>query len=216
MRQFLFCFLLLIAMLLGCDRGSPRLAQADAQRGAAKYSLRGTFDHLRDCCTRRAYWAMRPYIDPPHCEEVLDLLIAVDELLAANAGTQHAIHVSCPSFPADKLDLSALADNLELFSRTVLFVSLEESESKGIVHVRIGDRTELTDLSFENRGGYWVYMPGSNPADLVQVIRDMKTALDRITVALDDTPKTPEQIGNEYRLRIGPKLKRINQLAGNS
>ena len=216
MRRFLYCFLSLAPLVCGCGHNTPKLAKAEATAGAKKYSLHDTYDHLRDCCTRRAYWAMRPYIDPAHCEDVLDLLIAVDELLAANAGTQRAIRTACPTFPAERLDLSTLADNLDLFSRTVRFVSQQESGSTGMVRVRIGDRSELSDLPFENRHGYWVYMPGGSPADLLQVIRDMRVALDRITLTLGDQPKSPEQIGNEYRLRIGPKLKRISQLAGNS
>lgn len=212
-HPFLICVLGLTAGLTGCDR-APRLAQADAIAVAKKFSLRETYDHLRDCYARRAYWVMRPYIDKAHSEEVIDLLIAVDELLAANAGTQQAIHTACPTFPAEKLDLSRLADNLDLFSREVRFISDRQTGETGIVRVQIRGRATPTDLQFENHDGFWVYLPGSSGAEIVPVIRDMTVGLDRISLSLSGEMKSPEDIGNEYRLRIGPKLKRINQMAG--
>jgi hypothetical protein len=215
-HTFLICVLIIAAGLIGCDRSSPNLAKADALASARKYSLRETYDHLRDWYTRRAYWSIRPYIDNSHNQDVIDMLIAVDELLAANAGTQRAIRTACPTFPAERLDLSKLADNLDLFSREVRFVSAEENGSQGIVRVRIPRRIDPVDLRFEHRDGIWVYLPGSGGAEMVPVIREMTVAMDRISLTLASESKSPEDIGNEYRLRIGPKLKRITQLAGSA
>ena len=205
------CSTLLIA---ACDRSPPALRQTISADHAPPLSLRETYDRLREWHANRSYLAMRPYIDSRSRDEVIDLLIAIDELFVANAAAQHAIAKACPGIPARRFDLAGqIADNLELFSKHVEFVSQQESGNRGTVMVQIAGRVPLAHVNFQRRDGYWVYVPGPVGPDLIPMIRAMADALNRIALVVSNEPRTRGEIEAEYRLRIGPKLRRIGQLA---
>ena len=74
----------------GCERSEAPSDQPILSSVDGPTSLRSTFDCLREWYVRGSYSVMRPYIDPTCRDDVIDLLIVVDELLAANAGARQA------------------------------------------------------------------------------------------------------------------------------
>lgn len=181
-------------------------------------TVRQTFDCLRAWHAAGAYQAMRPYIDPSVGEEVLDLLIALDELMAANAGAQDAIRRACPQADLTRLDLSYLEQYMGLFSRDTTFLREIQKDDRTTVIAQIGDRLPLEELQFRRehvRGqpGRWVYVPGRSVPKLVQLLRDMTRALDQITLVMADAKDvTPEKVMDEYRIRVVAKLRRYANL----
>ena len=71
--------------LSGCERGDASSAKPVSSSVTEPTSLRDTFDSLREWYARGSYSAMRPYIDPAYRDDVIDLLIVLDELLAENS-----------------------------------------------------------------------------------------------------------------------------------
>ncbi len=200
-------------LILACDRKAPGPCQASSVPQGPPLSLRQTYDRLRDWHAKHSYLAMLPHMDPDSRDEVIDLLMAMDELLAANAGAQLAISKACPGIEAERFDLAAqLADSLELFSTHIEFISDRRDGDRGTVTVQIAGRVPLTHINFRRRAGHWVYLPGPVGRDLIPITRAITGALNRIALVVSAGPRTREEIEAEYRLRIGRKLKRIGQL----
>lgn len=211
--------LLALAPGLNCENGNARpvMADFDLPAGPPK-SLRETFDHLRDAYQRRAYLALRPYMDPEHRDQVIDLLMAADTLLAANSGVLKAIEKSSPETPRNRLDISGvITANLELFSRDVRVVEEREDVEAGraVVSIEIAGASPPVDVCFRRREGHWVYVPGPGGAQTIQAFRELTKALDRTARSLAAAEQaSPEQVISEYKLFVVPKLKQVARAAG--
>ena len=202
-----------LTLIAGCDRGAPDTADASpACQGpqGVPLSLQETYDRLRDLRARRSYVAMRPHVDPEFRDEVIDLLIAMDELLAANAGAQSALQKTCPDVDARMFDMSPMTNRLELLSRDVELVGLHEEPDSAKITLQIADRARPQQAQFERRDGRWLYMPGPGAKELTLVARNITLSLNRIALVVSEGPMTRDQIESEYRLRVCRKLKQIN------
>jgi len=177
-------------------------------------SLRETYDRLREWHSTCSYEAMGPYIDATSRDEVVDLLVVMDELLAANAAARAAITRACPGIAAAAFDMSHMANALELFSRDVQLIRVDEEGNRGLITVQIARRLPLKYPAFERRAGHWVYVPGPLGRDFVTVIREMTGALNHLALVLLAGPRSDAEIEAEYRRRIGPKLE-VLMTAGN-
>ena len=176
---------------------------------AEPLSLSDTFHQLRTCLTERSYRAMEPYIDPTGRDEVIELLIAVDELLAANDAALQAARQACPDMDLQPFDMSSVADSLDLFSREVTYVACEESGDRGVVTANVSGRLPLDRIEFIRTDDTWRYAPGPSWPTITPTIREIARALDRIVFVISSKPLTPDDIREEYRLRVAPKVRRL-------
>ncbi len=110
----------------GCDRSDPFFSSD----GPSQLSLRQTFDYLRQCRLAGDYSALRPHIDPGGRDGVVDLLVAVVELMLANTAALEAMKRSCPDVEVQPYDLSFFQNKLELLSRDVEWIEAA-SKAKG-------------------------------------------------------------------------------------
>ncbi len=183
-------------------------------------SVRQTFDCLRLWHARCAYAAMRPYLDPNAREDLVDLLVAMDELLAANAGTQAAIRQACPGLDPSPYDLSYLQHYMAFFSKDVEYVRERNMGDEVVVVVQIGGRMPLEELQFRRlkpkKGpSWWVYVPGGQVPQLVPLIRQVAGALSQITLVLSTSKNvTPEEVRREFEIRIRQRILKKAGLAG--
>ena len=181
-------------------------------------TVRQTFNCLRAWHDAGAYGALRPYLDPDAGEEVVDLLVALDALMAANAGAQNAVRHASPDADAARLDLAYLEQYMGLFSRRTTFLRVIQKEEHTLVIAQVGDRLPLEEMRFRRhhvRGqpGRWVYVPGTTPPGLVQLIREITRALDQITLVFADARDvSPESVLREYQIRVAGKLRRYATL----
>ena len=155
---------------------------------------------------------MRPYLEPASAEGVIDLLVAMDEVMAANAGLQAAIRRACPGAQAGRYDLSYLEQYMTFFSKDVEYVRERDKGDQAEVIVQVGGRMPLEELRFrryqEDRGAsWWVYVPGSDVTEIIPLIRDLASALKQITIVLSSsTQVTPEQVKDEFNIRIRQRI----------
>ena len=174
--------------------------------------IRQTYDCLRAWHSRGAYTAMRPYLDPNTGEDLIDLLVAMDELLAANAGTQAAIRQACPELDPRRYDLAYIEQYMGFLSKDVEYVRERDKGDQAVVVVQVGGRMPLEELQFrryrETRGpSRWIYLPGSDVPQLVPLIREVAGALSQITLVLSTSKKaTPEEVRNEFEIRIQRRI----------
>jgi hypothetical protein len=198
--------------LAACDGGRYPWSSSKLP-SPARLSLLDTFHQLRAWHEQSAYGAMRPYIDSRHREDVIDLLVAVDELMGANAAALRAIRDACPDISTERFDMSPLVENLELFSRDVELVEHERRGDAAIVTVQISGRVPLVHLQFVNRDGFWLYRSEQGDPGVVPLVREITRSLEQIVLVTSTGPRTARQIEREYELRVGSKFKRMQQLA---
>ena len=208
--------LALVTCSAGCRQPtSPQEASA-ASCANPPVTVRQTFDCLRAWRVQGSYEAMRSYVDQDADEDLTDLLIVVDELLAANAGAQQAIHRTCPQLDTRQYDLSYLEQYMSMFSKDVTYIRDVQKGDEAIITVQVADRIPLMDLRFrrqhEPRGqpGRWVYVPGQSMPELVPLLRDVARVLDQVTLVLSASKDMgPEDVRHEFEVRLRPGLKRI-------
>jgi hypothetical protein len=195
-----------------CDRETTPLLQATLAPEGEPMSLRQTYDRLREWYASRSYLAMWSYVDPARRDELMDLLMAMDELLSANAATLRSIQASCPGIDARAFDLSSVADHLGLFSRRIEVIEEQAGAQVGVLTVQVAGRLPLVPLEFRKEDGRWVYDPGTTLPEMTNIIRQMADAMNRVAFVVSMGPRTREEIGEEFRCRISPKLEQISAL----
>jgi hypothetical protein len=203
----------LVCVSLACDRSAPSTRPSKPASTSPPVTVGETFDRLREWHRQGAYTTLRTYIDPATREEVIDLLIAVDELLAANAGANRAVHAACPTADVKRYDLSMVADNLDLFSRQVELVKVEESAEQAVAIAEVSGRLPLDRIQFRRIGGVWGYVPEPANHQIIASIRAMSRSLEQIALVFADRKATPEEVDAEYRARLLPKIAKMRELA---
>ncbi len=199
--------LVLLLLAVGGDAGCSRGPSTPHPASAAE-----TFKQLRAWHASGAYLAMRPYLDPEARDATIDLLMSTDELLAANQAALASVRQACPDLPAG-YDMSCLADNLDLFSRRVELVRVEEQGDKAVVIAKVSDRLPLVRIHFVRLDGNWAYVPGPPNSAVAKAIQRLTESLHQIAVvASTQQHMTPAQVQDEYRTRLLPKLKTMRLL----
>lgn len=194
----------------GCRRESDH--EQAGSSGAPSLSVAETFEQLRVLHERRAYGGMRAYMPADQGEPVVDLLMAIDRLLAGNEAALAAIREACPSFPVERYDLSPITDRLGLFSRNLRLVEVKENGAQATVAVQNGEQLPLEYLEFIRQADRWLYQPGPPGPRVVPILSEMTDALNRLARSVAEKPMNQEDIENEYRLNVRPRLRRIREL----
>ncbi len=203
----------------------PLLGLACAQAPAAPaapVTLLETFQHLRELHQDRSYGPMRQYLDGAAGRDTIDLLMAVDELLANDAGARYSLKAASPGVDLQPYDHSRIADHLGLFSRQVRVVKSAEREGRGALTLQIFDcsgsepvaRLPLETLAFERRQGRWMYLPDTQEPGVADLVREMARSLRDISRVASAGNLNSKQVAREYYLRLGPLLREMHVLAG--
>ena len=178
-------------------------------------TLRQTFDCLRAWRAQGSYEAVHSYVDPAASEDLIDLLIVVDEIMAANAGAQQAIRRVCPQLDTRQCDLSYLEQYMGFFSKDVTYIRDVQKGDEAIVTAQVADHMPLVELRFRRQRGprqseRWLYVPGETMPELVPLLRDVARALDQVTLVLSASKGMgPQEVRHEFEVRLRPRLKRI-------
>jgi hypothetical protein len=187
----------------GCNRQKVDPLAATA---AKLTSPRAVYDQLRQWHVAHSYQNMMPWISPAARDDVLEQLVAVDELMAANTSAQVAITQSCPDVDPRPFDMSAMTNFLGLFSRDSEFIDEKIEGDTATVTVQVAGRLPLTYLDFQRYEGRWVYLPGESVEDLAPGIRLLAKGLSRFATVVAAGACSPEKIASEFRYRVVPKL----------
>jgi hypothetical protein len=195
------------AIFIGCDNGEQKEVGASAPD-----NVRRTFNRLRELHENKAYLEMEKWIEPGAANGVVDLLMAVDQLLAANEAAIETLRETCPRADINRFDLSELANCLGLFSRKIEVVNIRMGNNAATMNVQVADRLPLEQLVFVRYQDRWVYQPGRQLPELTPVIVRLADALNRLTEEMSGRALDREQVAELYRLHIGAKLKEVREL----
>lgn len=194
---------------VGCERrkADPSAAAADLS------SPRAVYDRLREWHAGHSYMSMMPWIHPAARDDLIEVLVAVDELMLANTSAQVAIAQSCPSIDPRPFDMSAISNFLDLFSRDAEFVGEKIEGETAVVTIQVARRLPLKHLRFERDQGRWVYHPGPLPDGLAASIRLLAKGLDRFATAIAAGTCSPDKVDSEFRYRVVARLDALRKLA---
>jgi len=211
--------LLLAAVLVlttgGCDRHpeSETALSSLAPAGGSDVSLSPaqTVERIHTLRTEHRYAELIRHLNPHQATDILDFLLAMDELIAAEREVQAAAR-QCPGVRATDCSLGDLANSQGVFSERLRVVSERVEADRAAVTIQIADMLPLETVELESVGGRWVYSVESPAGPLPDALRDLARAMRRFGASLRAGPMGPDQFRAEFRLRISPRLRRITEL----
>jgi hypothetical protein len=198
---------LILALPFGCDRAGDQ-----SPSRPRILPLRETFDWLRGQYQAGAYGALRLNIVPEQREPLIDLLLTVDRLMAANAAAQTVAARRFPSLDVRRYDLAPIREHLDLFAARVEWIGERTQGDTAEVTVQIARRLPLERLRFVRREGAWMYVPGPGDPQALAALAELTRTLQRLTTFISSAPLTSEGAADEFRLRLEPRLAELRTL----
>lgn len=213
-RPLLLALLLLFAaplgtLLPGCDR------EAASKAAAAPLSPREVLSQLIHARTTRNYAAMTPLIAPGRAREVVEVLLAMDEFLAADARLRELLRDQFSPALADAVSQAHVASSLDIFSTSVELLDTRISGDGATVAFTIAGRLPPERATLRRIEGAWRYDPGAGySAQLPEAFRRMARGLRQMREDLEngrlDVPALRQDVQSviaEVRTRLLPGIK---------
>lgn len=159
----------------------------------------------------KRYRLLETCIKPVQSAAFIDTLIAVDLVLAANEEVRQAIAEVLGEHRTELWDLSALGDNLGIFSSGINIISVERKQDQATVTFQVGDRLPLETAQLRAGPRGWLYAPGPGPTGWPARLRRLATGLTEVAEVIRRDRPDVTRINQEFRLRIFPRLKALEQ-----
>lgn len=163
----------------------PATAPAPATSRPAGWTAWQTAERLIELHRARRYDEVALWVVPEQAGEVARYLRAVDEFLAANAALRSYASAELGPGAAEPIDFSALAGNLDIFSRYVEVLDELTDRDGAIVTFTVDDRLPARAARFRRVGGEWRYDPGPSPPGAAAAIESMADGLRSLLGALE-------------------------------
>lgn len=205
--------ILLTGLLVALASGSSCERSKAAPGG--ELTPRETIEQLWKLRARREYTQMEPYILPPHARTVSDLLAACDSFLLAEQQLREYVRDNIGYGVSQTVDLSAMAYNLEVFSRAVELLDEAIDGERAIVSFTINRQIPTKTAQLVLRGGAWRYDPGTTlNADLPRVFRMLADGVRKTlqelrdgVLSADAVRASPAQLARRLQSNLTPALR---------
>ncbi len=122
---------------------------------------------------------LRPYLPPDHCEAILDVILAVDQLAVAADELRSAVRDTIGEATADLYDFTAAANALELFSRDVELVDEQVRGDEAWVVIQVASRVPLNTVRFGRITGRWILQTDPPIDGLPEAVLELAAAMRR-------------------------------------
>jgi hypothetical protein len=147
-------------------------------------------------------------------DELIDALMGVDQLLAANRRLKELVNERIGADAAPWWDLSLLENGLGPFSRDVDVVTVEMDKSDATLTIQVAKRVPLLEVAFvRDPPGRWRYVPDPPIPGMAEQLRELARNLDSLADQLTDSPMTPEQFERRFRQQVLPLLQSLGRMA---
>ncbi len=197
----------------GCSR-SP---QGGTQNPPA--SPRETVARLLEARSSREYQAMRNMIVPERAKDVIAMLAAVDDFLAANDQLCKLARDEIGLGVAEAIDQSQLSYHLDIFSKYVKLMDESITGDTAQVAFLVDEQLPARHAQFRLINGRWRYDPG--PGEFAQLgeafgrmaygLRQVLDGIRRQQLSLEQLRRNPQELINEVRIRLLPGVKMLPQ-----
>lgn len=209
--------------LPGCDRGPATAGSQPAHRTAARpASSTDSTDQdgpspsevarrLQAFHRAGRYSEIDEWVVPESREAVVEFLLAVDEVMASNAGLQAASNERFHGALPRQWDLAFMKDNFGLFSDRIRVFGEAVAGDSATVTIQEGDHLPLRRLVFARGDGRWRYRPDPYPRlmltelrRLSRILRDIHTSITR--------GESFEDVHEAFVYRVLPQIGRIHNV----
>jgi hypothetical protein len=129
---------------------------------------------------KRDYRSLTPLILPEAAADTIAVLAAVDEVIDAGRALQSIAETRYSGPAAEAGHLSAMQNNLGVFSRDVEFFSQNFKGDRAYVTLQEGEHVPLVDAEFVFRDGKWFYVPEQTPKALAWELHLLASALGEV------------------------------------
>ena len=160
---------------------------------------------------QRRYRLLEACIEPAHRAAFIDTMLAVDLVLTADQEARQAIAEVLGEHRTESWDLSALGNNLGIFSNEINIISVERDGDRATLTFQVGDRLPLETAQLRAGPKGWLYAPGPGPIELAPRFRSLAMALSEVAELIRRDRPTAACSNQEFRLRIYPRLKALEQ-----
>ena len=167
---------------------------------------------LRQLRTSGRLAQLRPYLAPDHCEAILDVILAVDQLAVAADELRSAVGDTIGEATADLYDFTAAANALELFSRDVELVDEQIRGDEASVVIQVASRVPLNTVRFRRITGRWILQTDRPIGGLPGAVLELAAAMRRCAVDQRRNHWTIERLNKELDRRTQGPRTTLHQL----
>jgi hypothetical protein len=193
--------------------GSTQTAtgRATAEPAYAADSPAGTVLRLHACRVEGRYAEMLELLTPENREEVRDLVLAVDQLIAAEMTLRRKLVKELGEGSATRFNQrDQVANILGPFSRDIRIVDEKISGDSAEVSLQVAARVPLETVKLVGGdGGAWRVKVDEPIDGLSGEIRNLAKATDKVAAELERRHLSLEEVEKELNLRQAPILKRM-------
>jgi hypothetical protein len=200
---------LLVGMVFGCK---PQSEDTATQKPAATPDPVATLDALRRCHQSRQYRQLEPLVVADRRNELVEALMGVDQLLAANRRLKELVAERIGTETVPWWDLSLIENGLGPFSRDIDVVASRVDELHARVTIQVAKRVPLLHIEFAREpAGSWRYIPDAPISGMGQRLRELARSLDSLADQIRNNGVTPEQFERRFRQQVLPLLQAIGE-----
>ncbi|MCA9254366.1 MAG: hypothetical protein KDA33_01955 [Phycisphaerales bacterium] len=170
--------------LWSCDRpGTPQPAAADTPTANAVITLSPveSIHRARDLRWRREYKGLRGIMIGAGCDETIQFMKSVDEVLDAHDRLQAAAKDRFGDRIHHAWNISAMRNNLGLFSRKVTIVNQTMRGASAFVTLQEADHVPLIRVELRRVDGAWKIVPPMSNASICGPLRQFASRIDDVT-----------------------------------
>ncbi|MEK6644450.1 MAG: hypothetical protein AABZ08_11135 [Planctomycetota bacterium] len=129
---------------------------------------------------KRDYRSLTPLIIPEAAADTVAVLVAVDEVIDAGRALKSIAEAKYGGPVAEAGHLTAMQNNLGLFSRDVEFFSQNFKGDRAHVTLQEGQHVPLVHAEFVFRSGTWLYVPEKSSKPLAWELHLLASGLSEV------------------------------------
>jgi len=212
-RVINICMVVLVglAIVAGCRRQVPDSAAA---QGASPADAADTLRSIRQWYQAGQYRLIEPYVVAERRTQLVDTLMAVDQVLSASRRLQKLVSDQLGVDIAQAWDLSHLQYSIGPFSRDVKVIRSQQQGGRATVVIQVAQRIPLLDVQFvRDQAGLWQYAPDDPVTGLPDGLRQLARSLNDLADELAKTRLTRQQFKQRFDRQVLPRIDALGELS---
>ena len=213
--------LMLLLATTGCARENDVAAPTPpaatpvmpAETASIALSPRQVVEKLHEYRLAGKYDELQELVVPEQRSAIVELVLSVDELIAAESALSHAIQERVGEGSAVRFERRAqVANILGPLSRDVNVMAQHLDGDRATVEIQVAGRVPLERVELHREGGVWRIHPDKPIPGLAEELRNLADATRRVRSMLQRREMEADDVFNELAKRQQPALERMARL----
>ncbi len=158
--------------------------------------------------SERDYARIAPLIAADRRDETMAFLQAVDRVLAASTRLRRAAESRFGSIPANAWNLSAMENNLGVFSAETQLINQRFRGNRAIVTMQEAENVPLVRAAFESSGGVWRLSPDPLTQSMLPELEELARVLSNLSDELEGGARFEAYV-EAFFVRVLPQMARV-------